>query len=147
MPARKPIGAVTRPATRTMASVRRIGCQPAPQRMSTTIPKPIAPNSGVIQSARRRPARVSRRQPPPAAGGACWTSWVAAVVVTFWSSLLRLLARLDQEPHQGVQLRLRERLAEVRRHEVLGIPRLDVRIRVDDRLVDERGERLVRLLC
>src|SRR5205814_5758217 len=91
MPARKPTGAATSAATSTIGSVRRIGCQPAAQRMSTTIPNPIAPKSGVIHRARTRPPpRSSRRQRPPPVGlGAWWTSCAVAVLVLKVGSPLR----------------------------------------------------------
>src|SRR5215467_11368928 len=150
MPARKPIGAATSAETRTSGSVRRIGCQPAPQRTSTTIPKPIPPKRTNIQAPRRSPGpRNSRRTPPPVGLGAWWISWAVAVVIfslVSGSLATRFLGRLDEERHERVELLLREQMPEVLRHEVLRVTGLNVRIRVDDRLVDERLERLVRLL-
>src|ERR1700744_2774765 len=113
MPARKPSGAATSAAMSTIGSVRRIGCQPAPQRMRTTIPSPIQPKRTTIHAPRRRPALYSSRQPPVGLG-AWWTSWaVAAVVVTCCSFLpahpfliaylfTRLLGRLHEERHERV---------------------------------------------
>src|SRR4051812_9965729 len=150
MPARKPTGAVTSAETSTSGSVRRIGCQLAPQRMRTTIPKPIPPKRTNIQAPRRSPGPRSSRRQPPVGLGACWRSWAAAVVVTLRSFLLlvtRFLRRLDEERDEGVELRLRQRLPECPRHDVLLVAGLGVGVRVDDRLVDERPERLVRRLC
>src|SRR5438552_5002236 len=149
MPARKPIGAVPRAGARTRASVSMIGCQWAAQRTTTTSPKPKPANRRVIHAPRRSPApRRSRRRRLLGGDGAWWRSWlVSAVVVTRGSSLLAgLLTRLDEERHQRGELRLRQRRPERLRHDALRIPGLNVRVRVDDRLVDERGERLVRLL-
>src|SRR5436853_7534977 len=85
--------------------------------------------------------------PPPVAGGAWWVSCAVSAVVTPDSPLLAgLLTRLDEERHEPVELRLRDARPERGRHDALRIAGLDVRLRVDDRLADERGERLVRLL-
>src|ERR1700756_5209259 len=140
MPARNPIGAETSAATRTMGSVRRSGCQPAPQRMRTVIPKPIQPKRTNIHAPRRSPGPSSSRRTPPVGP-------VAAVVVKLCSSLLTgLLSGLHEERDEPVELRLRDPLAEVLGHDALRIARLDVGVRVDDRLVNERLERLLRLL-
>src|SRR5579862_8752225 len=149
MPARKPTGAATRPATRMIGSSARIGCQPAYQRMRTTIPSPIPPKSGTIHTARARPPPRSRRlalPPPDGAGAWCRSCSVAVVAVNSGSPLARFLAGLDEELHECAELRRRERLRERLRHRVLREAGLDVRVRVHDRLPDERGERLVRLL-
>src|SRR5205807_4298388 len=147
MPARKPIGAVTSAETRTSGCVSMMGCQWAAQRMTTTSPKPNPAKSRVIHAARKNPARKSRRQPPLVGVGAWWRSWPVAVVVNAGSSLrARVLGRLDEEGHERVELRLRNRLPERLGHHALRVAGLDVRVRVDDRLVDERLERLVRLL-
>src|SRR3954466_181971 len=146
MPARKPIGAETSAETRTSGCVSMIGSQSAAQRTRTTSPKPKPANRRVIQNARTHPApRRCRRHPLPVGLGAWWTSWAVAVVVTLRSSLL-LLGGLDEERHEGVELRLGERLPERLRHDAFRVTGLHVCVWVDDRLADERGERLVRLV-
>src|SRR5215831_9800782 len=143
MPARKPIGAETRAETRTSGSVRRIGCQPAPQRMRTTIPKPIAPKRTNIQAPRRSPGPRSRPRSgwaPDGRRGRLRSSSRAGhpfLLVTCF------LGRLNEERHERIELLLREQLPEVLRHDVLRVAGLNVRIRVDDRLANERVERLV----
>src|SRR6476646_11894571 len=146
MPARKPIGAETSAETRTSGCGSMIGCQSAAQRTRTTSPKPKPANRRVIQNARIHPApRRCRRHLPWVGLGAWWTSWPVTVVVTLGSSLL-LLGGLDEELPEGVELRLRARLPERLRHHALRVAGLHVGVRVDDRLVDESGERLLRLL-
>src|SRR3954469_16905067 len=122
MPERKPIGAETGAETGTTGPVRGTGVQPAPQRMRTTIPKPIPPKRTNIQAPRRSPGPRSSRRQPPVGLGACWRSWAVAVVVTLRSFLLlvtRFLRRLDEERDEGAELRLRQRLPERPRHDVL----------------------------
>src|SRR2546421_4382834 len=58
--------------------------------------------------------------------------------VTRWS----LPSVLRQILHKRVELLLRKRLPERRRHDALREALLDVGVRVDDRLADERVERL-----
>src|SRR6516225_4241473 len=137
MPARNPSGAATSPETRMTGASSRMGCQPNQARSPTTIPKPIAPNRQVIQAARIQPGLVRRRSRPPLGGAGACTSFTATAVTCFDSPLL---ARAYEELNERVQLHLRERGAEVRRHHVLRVPGLDVLVRIDDRLVDERFE-------
>src|SRR5262249_30453393 len=82
------------------------------------------------------PSRYRRTGPCCGFGGAAWTSWCSVVSVT---SPLR-----GQELDEGVELLVGD--ARERRHDVLRIPRLHVTIRIDDRLLDELVERLVRRL-
>src|SRR5436190_15385228 len=144
MPARKPTGAATSSETRTSGCQSSSGCQPPHQRKRHTSPKPMPPKSGVIQSARTNPGPRSSLRAPPRLGGAVWTSWSAVTAVT--SSDSPLLARVDQVLNEAVELLLRQRLAERLRHHVRVVARLDVRVRIDDRLADEVLERPARLL-
>src|SRR3954447_19563230 len=98
MPPRKPTGAETSSATRMIGCTSSSGCQFPHQRSTTTMPKPIAPKRGVIQSARIQPAPSSSRR-----------------VVT--SPVSPLLARVDQILDERVELILRQ--ARERRHDVL----------------------------
>src|SRR5439155_3698936 len=122
MPPRKPTGAATSSATRTIGGVSRIGCQFPHQRSTTTMPRPIAPSRTLIQAARIQPApRSSRRAVLRVGVGAC-TSWPGTVEVTCSAS--SLFARLDQVLHQRVELLLRQ--ARERRHDVLRVALLRV---------------------
>src|SRR5579884_4427466 len=142
MPARNPTGAATRSETSTTGSVFSSGCQPPHQRKATTIPRPIAPKSGVIQNARTNPPPSRWRRHGPCCGGAtgacCSCSTVVAVTGPPYPSLTR-----DQIVHERVELRLRHRRERLR-HQVAEA-RLDVGARIDDRGMDERRQRLLRL--
>src|SRR4051812_19968035 len=124
MPERKPTGAATSSETSTSGCQLRIGCQPPPQRASTTRPKPMPPKRAVIHAARIQPAR-SRYLTSPGSP---------------------LFARADQILDECVELLLRERLAEGLRHDVLRVALLHVDVRIGDRRAHECIERLVRLL-
>src|SRR5437667_81275 len=100
----------------------------------------MPPKRQAIQAARIQPAPRSSRLALPRGGAGACTSWSAVTAVT--SSDSPLLARLDQVLDERVQLRLRQRRAEGLRHHVLRVSRLDVGVRVDDRLPRERLERL-----
>src|SRR5581483_4322518 len=143
MPARKPTGAATSTETRISGSQSQSGCQLPHQRMTSAMPRPIPKKSAVIHAARIQPAWKSSRNAVPRGrlGGAACVWWSAVVDVTASSS--PLLAGLDQILDERVELVLRQ--ARERRHHVLRVARLRVRIRVDDRRPDECLERLLRL--
>src|SRR6478609_3947464 len=89
-----------------------------------------------------------RHPPPPVEPGAWCVSWAAAVVVTPESSLRTplLFSRLDEERDERAEVALRDRRAEVGGHQAFRVSGLHVGARIDDRLLHERRERLLRLL-
>src|SRR3954453_1661617 len=113
MPARNPSGAATSSDTRMIGCMKRIGCQPAPQRASTTRPKTIAPKRQNIQAARIHPGPRRERRHGPCCVGEAGTWWSAVTAVT--CSVSPLLAGLDQVLDERVELVLRQ---VERRHDV-----------------------------